>query len=445
MADYVVIVPKQDELMATEWGFKTDFGRRDERTPSGVELYRRSLPAGEITFALLDKQTNTYSSILTADVIARETPKLAFLVGTALGHAGRAPVGSVVISDGVIDISEKRYTDDGRASYVPRGPIKSDELTLDAKEFVARQFTQERIHTHIRAMTRAPRLVRGTSNKLSQFISRHNPNVMCEPIVSGNEYRMTTVGTQAKEIWDQATTARAYDMEAAGFAFAGENYNLPWLVIRGISDHGTAETKNDYNRTIAAGIAARFLSEFLERGLVRVAAQSPLLQEPSITISQLRDEAYRLDGSWHGVMAYLDDDGSPVVFQESAEFNQVGSNVDGLITSRKVRGRPRHDNLEYRINFLIAKHGYAGGIWSETVAARQYFGVMLGQLDDDSRALSGTWLGTHRGGVRKGYFKWYNIEREGNETRVAFDLQSAANDLIARFTQTNDPFGALAL
>lgn len=100
MSDYVIVVPKQDELLAVEWAFGTPLRIPDERTPSGIELYRRDLPMGTITFALLDKQTNTYSFILTADVIAKESPGLIFLVGTAMGNARRVPVGSVVVSDG---------------------------------------------------------------------------------------------------------------------------------------------------------------------------------------------------------------------------------------------------------------------------------------------------------------------------------------------------------
>jgi hypothetical protein len=263
-------------------------------------------------------------------------------------------------------------------------------------------------------------------------------------VVSGNEYRITPAGQQANEVWDQVATARAYDMEAAGFALAAETHGLQWLVVRGISDYGTRDTKSDYHRSIAAGIAARFLLEFIEHGLVR-AEQIPVRQEPATTIPLLRDEAYRLDGIWHGVMTYLDDNGQPVVFEEDAEFEQIGSSVEGIIRSHRLQGAPRHDNLEYRISFSITKHGYAGGIWSETVAARQYFGVMLGQLDDDSQTLSGTWLGTHRGGVRKGYFRWYNVRRDNIETEIHFDLRSATHELVTTLTRATGASGPLAL
>src|ERR1700753_254533 len=78
MAEYVIIVPKQDELIALEWAFHTRLDRPEERTRPGVKLFRRYFPFGSVTFALLDRQTNTYSSVLTAGVIAQETPRLIF-------------------------------------------------------------------------------------------------------------------------------------------------------------------------------------------------------------------------------------------------------------------------------------------------------------------------------------------------------------------------------
>jgi nucleoside phosphorylase len=432
MSDYVIVVPKQDELFGVEWGFDTSLSRPDARTRSGVELYRRDFPFGSVTFALMNRQTNTYSSVQTADVIARETPWLIFLAGTALGHAERVPVGSVVVSDGVIDISEKRYTDLGREHYISHGLLRSDALTLDARDFISRTFTNERVHALMRSMARKPNLLRG-SRKVSEFVARHNPVAVCEPIVSGNEYRMTGAGQEVDQVWAHAPTARAYDMEAAGFALAASFSAVPWLVVRGISDHGTIETKSDFNRRLAAGIASRFLFEFLRGGLGR-AKKLPELPEPSTTIPLLRDQAYRLDGAWKGAMAYLDDDGSPVVFEEEAEFIQDGDNVQGTVTSRKIAGLSRHDELEYRVSFSIARHGYAGGVWSETVATRKYFGVMLGEFGEDSTVLSGTWMGTHRGGVRRGFFKWYNVDRADKSKGMTVGLESTVADLVGSFT-----------
>jgi nucleoside phosphorylase len=432
MSDYVIVVPKQDELFGVEWGFDTSLSRPDDMTRSGVELYRRNFSYGSVTFALLNRQTNTYSAVQTADVISRETPRLIFLTGTALGHVERVPVGSVVVSDGVIDISEKRYTNHGHEQYVPHGPMRSDALTLDARDFISRTFTQERTHALVRSMARRPVLLRG-SQKVSEFIKRHGPVAVCEPIVSGNEYRMSGVGGPADPVWTQVPTARAYDMEAAGFALAASFSAVPWLVVRGISDHGTVETRSDFNRRLAAGIASRYLSEFLHGGLVR-AGRLPGLQEPSTTIPLLREEAYRLDGVWVGAMAYLDDRGEPVIFHERAEFAQEGLNIQGMVRSRRIVGSSRHGELEYRISFSIARNGYAGGVWSETVATRKYFGVMLGNLDEDSTVLSGTWLGTYRGGVRRGFFKWYNVHRDGELSGTTVDLDATAADLVASFS-----------
>jgi nucleoside phosphorylase len=430
VSDYIIVVPKQDELFAVEWAFGITLDRPDQRLSSGVELFRRQLEIGDITFALLDRQTNTYSSILTADVIRSEAPRLAFLVGTALGNPSKVPLGSVVVSDGVIDISERRYTDDGQSVYIMRDTKRSDALTHDANAFISRHFTAATARTCIRSMARKPApLITSGSKQLTEFVARNQPKVDCEAIVSGNDYRMSRNDELANDLWRKVPVAYAYDMEAAGFALAADYNELQWLVVRGISDHGYPETKTDLNRQVAAGVAARFLAKFIGTGLVRAAGGQPGA-EPATTIALLRDEAYRLDGTWHGVMAYFDDDGEPVIFEDHAELEQTGSTVQGLVKSRKIRGVFRHDELEYRTNFAIAKHGYAGGMWSVTNAVRRYFGVMLGQFDEDSTILQGAWLGTHEEGIRRGLFKWYNTSRDGLRNDLSIDSMQIGYQLV---------------
>jgi nucleoside phosphorylase len=425
-----VVVPKQDELFAVEWAFGTTFHRPDQRLNSGVELFRRQFEMGDITFALLDRSTNTYSSILTADVIRSEAPRLAFLVGTALGNPSKAPLGSVVVSDEVIDISERRYADDGQSVYIMRNTKRADALTHDANAFISRHFPADTARTYIRSMARRPApLITSGVKLLNEFIARNQPQVDCETIVSGNDYRMSRNEQLANDLWRSVPVAYAYDMEAAGFALAADYNELQWLVVRGISDHGHPETKGDLNRRVAAGVAARFLAEFIRTGLVRAAEGEPGV-EPTTTIALLRDEAYRLDGTWQGVMAYFDDHRRPVVFEDHAEFKQSGSNVQGLVKSRKIRGVFRHDELEYRTSFAIAKHGYAGGVWADTTATRRYFGVMLGQFDEDSTVLQGAWLGTHKEGIRKGLFRWYNTSRDGLRSDLIIDRQQIGSQLI---------------
>jgi hypothetical protein len=59
--------------------------------------------------------------------------------------------------------------------------------------------------------------------------------------------------------------------------------------------------------------------------------------------------------------------------------------------------------------------------------------VMLGQLEGDSTVLSGTWLGTYRGGVRRGYFKWHNTRRDGSSNHAP-DKDAIIAELLASFT-----------
>ena len=60
-------------------------------------------------------------------------------------------------------------------------------------------------------------------------------------------------------------TICAADQESYGFAMAAQG--LPWLIFRGISDHGDGKRHDDWKYT-AAGMAALCLRDFLEQSYV---------------------------------------------------------------------------------------------------------------------------------------------------------------------------------
>lgn len=73
-----------------------------------------------------------------------------------------------------------------------------------------------------------------------------------------------------QELCSSDDRLRAIDMESAGFggACCAAPDQPQWMVIRGVSDFGTPESKKEHRRPIAALSAAILLREFISRGLI---------------------------------------------------------------------------------------------------------------------------------------------------------------------------------
>jgi hypothetical protein len=165
--------------------------------------------------------------------------------------------GSVVVSEMVHDLTERRMTDQGvtfrGTMYEPYGRLRRE---------VGRYhnlYDPQRLRSTIRQFAHE------TSTPLSQSIL-DDITVEFEHVSAGTDL---IEGKFQQSIWDRDDRIACYDMESGGFAASADQHNgVLWLVIRGISDYGDSQTKRAKGmRTLSTASAAAFLRDFVSEGL----------------------------------------------------------------------------------------------------------------------------------------------------------------------------------
>lgn len=264
--DILVVVPKFDELRAAEVVFDADFS-----TPAGVLEYDEApvylVPVEDdagnllkVGFVEMGGQGNVASALTTTEAVARLEPKVAIMIGTALGNAERCRLFDVVFAEEVTDLTEYKARVDGSIGWRPDQHQPWSRMRREVGRFRERldlapfhetlvELARQRVPDHLSGVTRTP------------------PSVHFEAMASGAS--MVVDPELQAEIWRHDDRFACYDMDSAGFArVAKAQSGIQWMVIRGISDYGDAATKSDpAARQLATMSAALLLRTLIVSGL----------------------------------------------------------------------------------------------------------------------------------------------------------------------------------
>lgn len=284
--DIAILVPKTDELAA----LKRVFGIPPRRRSSGVIGKQRfwlfklpEAPLLSLAVVLLQDQGNMKAISVTKSVLLTLDPTVVFLVGTAVGREKKIKLGDVVVSERVLDAQEHRLED--------ADSIRSDDINtppaarLDAEQFIeddaAMKKWREMLGTLCSTWCPEAKPVKDGWKDL-RAKSAH--------IVSSNDLILNS--DALNQVWGLGDRIRCGDMESAGFSTACEEdeRDRQWLIVRGISDYGTEDTRTDPNRRAGAASAAVWLRLFIETGLVEI--HPNVLRVPESSESQLSQGNY---------------------------------------------------------------------------------------------------------------------------------------------------------
>lgn len=95
------------------------------------------------------------------------------------------------------------------------------------------------------------------------------PGVLADPLMSGNVFVEDPEYMQkCQELYNRKIAA--YEMEAGGFANACHSENLPFLVVRGMSDWADEEASNDAWRAYAGRTASALAYELVKRAHIPI-------------------------------------------------------------------------------------------------------------------------------------------------------------------------------
>lgn len=236
---------------------------------------------------------NYDASAAVHDVIATHRPQVLLLMGIAAGIRGKVRIGEVVLSERIVTYESAAVvgSEDGRSSSTEHRPEIDRTPHLINQDVITYRPETSRLEARFRDIQgRFPTPPAGKEEEFRQHV------------VSTLTVRTTTIASGEKLIRDPARLlavrqeqhgkVEVGEMEAAGLVAACRRANVPWLVIRGISDFGD-QLKDDQFHELASRAAATVLADFLAHGLALTARAESVANEP-VPVPHYPDEETRL-------------------------------------------------------------------------------------------------------------------------------------------------------
>jgi nucleoside phosphorylase len=210
---------------------------------------------------------NASASALASQLIERYRPTVFLLMGIAAGMRGKVRIGEVVLSERVVayELAALAVGADGERRVEPRPEISrvSHGLQQDVLNYrlEAKRLT-ERFTCLQGEFPAAPR----GQKKVWQEHVASSVSWRSQVTLASGDKLLRDPGKLRELRRDLHGKVEVGEMEAAGLVEACRLRNVPWLVIRGISDFGD-ELKNDAFHGLASKAAAAVMADFLSHGL----------------------------------------------------------------------------------------------------------------------------------------------------------------------------------
>jgi len=267
--DVLLVTALPIELRAARSAFVLEQDASEVRSRTGTIVWVdtwfsvRSKRDVRVGLCCLGSAGNVVASTIVSELAAEFAPKVIVMIGIAAGMRGKRRLGEVVISEEVVAYEPAALIEaDGKhvAKGRPRTWRTSHTIFQDVVNYLSQQ---AEIQQRIEAIFRN----RGFSL----------PDVEGSPdVVQTVSVSLATIGSGEKLIrdaivWEELRTRHGKidvaEMEAVGIAAVCEQHQIPYLVIRGISDFGDS-VKNDSYHWIAAVVAAEVAADIIRHDLM---------------------------------------------------------------------------------------------------------------------------------------------------------------------------------
>ncbi|WAM24885.1 protein kinase domain-containing protein [Myxococcus sp. NMCA1] len=271
--DVAIVTVIQPELFAVLETLDIPESQR-EKDARGTVYFRGSLRSQitrrdyRLVVTCIGGPGNYDASAAAYDVIAHHRPRVLILMGIAAGIEGKVQIGDVVLSERVVAYEPGAIVSpgDGGASTFEHRP-EIDRLPHSMNQDVI-TYRPDSSRLNARFLDVGGKLPTASPGKEEEYRSR---------VASTLTARAATIASGEKLLRDPAKLravrreqhgkVEVGEMEAAGLVAACRRANIPWLVIRGISDFGD-KFKDDQFHQFASRTAAVVLADFLAYGLV---------------------------------------------------------------------------------------------------------------------------------------------------------------------------------
>lgn len=314
IVDIAVLTARSNELVAVLDALDIPH-EKEERTENGTVYFRGSLHsrrAGRnyhLVVTCIGGAGNYDASAATEGLISSHRPQVVILAGMAAGIREKVLIGEVVFSDRIVAYEPGAVvaSDRGQPSHFERRPEIERLPHAMNQDVITYRPDASRLEARFRQLGKDfPSLPDEMGKALRDFIASAIV-VSIRTIASGEKLLRDPEMLQTIRR-EQHGKVEVGEMEAAGFVAACRRANVPWLVIRGISDFGD-QLKDDSFHDFAAYTAATVLADFLTHGL-HLPAKAPhakALLVPrypdertrhlSLQLEEARERRKRLQGS----------------------------------------------------------------------------------------------------------------------------------------------------
>jgi serine/threonine protein kinase/nucleoside phosphorylase len=306
---------------------------------------------------------NYDASAAAYDVIAQHRPRVLILMGIAAGIQGKVRIGEVVLSERIVAYEPGAVVSsgNGEASTLEHRP-EIDRLPHSInQDVITYRPDPSRLDARFRDLGGAiPGAPTGKEEEFRSHVAS-TVTVRAATIASGEKLLRDPAKLRSVR-QEQHGKVEVGEMEAAGLVAACRRANIPWLVIRGISDFGD-QLKDDRFHEFASRAAAVVLADFLAHGLTL--QESPLIGSAAlkpVPTPQYPDEQTRhLVGQLEGARAR-----KKRLQASGANTSQVDQEILSLRRQLReggqLRAGDRLGNYRYLLIEAIGRGGF-GNIW----------------------------------------------------------------------------------
>ncbi|HVG62431.1 MAG TPA: tetratricopeptide repeat protein [Hyalangium sp.] len=269
-ADIAILTVVPAELIAARdaLGIPESARFKDE---AGTVCYRGKVRSAltrrdyDVVLTCIGRAGNALSAAAVQDGIARYSPQAVLLVGIAAGVRDKVRIGDVVLSERVVAYEPAAVTreQEGGSRLEPRPEIRTPPHRMQ-QDIVHYRPDEARLRARFERLGGTfPSHATG-EEALYQAHVATRLTAKVATVASGE--KLLRDPDKLLEIRSLHGKTEVGEMEAAGLVEACERSQVPWLVVRGISDFGD-EFKDDRFHEFASRAAAAVMADFLEHGL----------------------------------------------------------------------------------------------------------------------------------------------------------------------------------
>lgn len=262
-ADIAIITIIPEELRAAKVAFGVDLTKNEDRRGNGLRFWETvtqnnaSREDLNVVISMIGKARNVECAVACSRVFQTYDVGLCVLVGIAAGLKTKVKLGDIVAAELVLDYEGARAEPDGlKKRPVPYPLNKVIERDMNYFEPKFKGWYED-------FKAKFEVLKEADSDSVPEVADDWKPEYHRGVILAGEKLLAdgSLPGMQA-EYHDRV---RAAEMEGSGFASICDEYAIPWLVFRGISDFGDPhKPDSDIWRTTAVLAAATAAHAFIK-------------------------------------------------------------------------------------------------------------------------------------------------------------------------------------